>query len=276
MPVIPHGRLKDPSPNDIVWRYMTLSKFKDLIDRSQLYFCSLDKYDNDPMEGVVPEKNYAPDFKTPVLVTDLTLIPTSDPTKFTVQNNSGMRMIPLKDHYGNNYEREVKANKEHDLQKRKAMFVNCWHKNTSESEAFWRIYTDPNEPTVAIKTTVRDLVKAFPRDKSYLFISDVLYYDENDSIPTGNDLYQVIHKRKQFEYEKEVRLIYWSGLKYNELAPGSMNDSRIDVDLKTLIPELWISPRASDKDYEDIQAIIKKAGLSPTLKRSTVLKKPVV
>lgn len=272
MPVLEHERLKAPSQDDSIWRYMGLSKFKDLLETSKLYFCRLDKFDNDPMEGVVPDGNYTPEFLTPVHHLDVIIEPIGNRADFRLQTNNQIKLVPLKECYGKDYESKIAEDKKKNLSERQTMFVNCWHKNEIENEAFWRMYHDTNEPTVAIKTTVKRLKESF-KTESWVYIADVQYYDENGTIPTGNGLYQVVHKRKQFEYEKEIRLIYWSELMYNKLAPP-MRDSRIDVDINTLISEVWVSPKASESDLSVIKFLTNKIGLAANVKISTILKKP--
>jgi hypothetical protein len=42
-----------PSNNSKIWRYLDFTKFIDLLDKSSLFFCRLDKL-GDPFEGVCP------------------------------------------------------------------------------------------------------------------------------------------------------------------------------------------------------------------------------
>lgn len=51
-----HSRLNDPDNDQIIWRYLSLSKFLDLLNRSELYFARSDKF-NDSMEGSMTKKD---------------------------------------------------------------------------------------------------------------------------------------------------------------------------------------------------------------------------
>lgn len=60
MPVIRHGKLNEPTSDEVIWRYLSLSKFRDLVASNQIFMCRLDKFQLDPEDGQVPESNYLP------------------------------------------------------------------------------------------------------------------------------------------------------------------------------------------------------------------------
>lgn len=105
------------------------------------------------------------------------------------------------------------------------------------------------------------------------YVGKVQYVNDGEEIPHQNSFYQVTHKKKRFEFEKEIRLIYFCPQTF-EYKKRPNEDYRINLNLKDLISEIWLSPYNDDNHNKEIESLIKKAGLSPALKRSTVLKKP--
>jgi hypothetical protein len=84
------------------------------------------------------------------------------------------------------------------------LYVNCWHMNSSESDAMWKLYGATTGETVAIKTTVGSLIRALEKSPIPVYIGKVRY-DERDS-PQDCLYWPVICKRQPFRHEKELRL----------------------------------------------------------------------
>lgn len=82
--------------------------------------------------------------------------------------------------------------------------VNCWHINTHESAAMWKLYAKTNE-AVCIQSTYKLLRGALP---SLFRISKVRYVDFNsDWVPESHPLAPFVFKRKSFEHEQELRAL---------------------------------------------------------------------
>lgn len=206
MPVVRHGRIKEPLASDIIWRYMCLSKFRCLLENSQLYLCRLDKFDSDSQDGAVPERNYVPNAQRTVHKIEIAITGITE-NGITIENHSRKEFVPLKEYHGGaDFEESLRKEKAQDLLQRMSMFASCWHKNNTENPMFWQNYK--SEPIVAIKTSVRNLLKSVYKNEEHLYLCDVEYFDEGQSIPSQNGFYQASHKRRQFDFEKEVRLLY--------------------------------------------------------------------
>lgn len=266
MPVIRHGKLNEPMPTEIIWRYLSVSKFRDLLTSKQLFMCRLDKFSLDPQDGQVPEPNYLPYAKRTMVNIELVLTGISPDGRITMENNSRKELVPLTEYHGvKDFEAAVEKEKVHDLHIRKSMFASCWHKNTDENLDFWRNYKD--ESIVAIKTTVGNLVNSVYRNREHLYISNVQYVNDGDEIPHQNGFYQASHKNKRFDFEKEVRLLYWC-VQTAEYKRHPIEDYRIKVNLNELISEVWMSPYNSDKQLEEVRELLKTYGVAAELKKS--------
>jgi hypothetical protein len=264
MPVIHHGILNEPTQNEIIWRYMSLFKFKDLLTTCQLFLCRLDNFD-DPMDGRVPNRNYEPDAQRTVIQMDLIITGLSE-KGITIENRSGKKTVPLVQYLGGgSFESNLQKEKARDVLVRKSMFASCWHKNAEENAVFWNYFK--SEPTVAIKTTVGSLVKAVSSNSEPLYLCNVQYFDENTAIPSQNGFYQASHKRLQYAWEREVRLLYWCPRTSN--GEKNPDDSyKINVNIQTLALEIWLSPNSDERFASIVKEIVAKAGLTSEVKRS--------
>ena len=55
MPMLPYHNQKEPSSDAVLWRFMDLRKFRDLMASEELYFRRADLF-TDKSEGIPPEK----------------------------------------------------------------------------------------------------------------------------------------------------------------------------------------------------------------------------
>lgn len=88
---------------------------------------------------------------------------------------------------------------------RRVTYVNCWHMNELESAAMWGIYA-PRHGAIALESSYSRLFAQLP---DHAHVGVVSYRDyERDLIPEGNLFYPLLHKRKSFEHEQEVRAMF--------------------------------------------------------------------
>ena len=139
---------------------------------------------------------------------------------------------------------------------RSCSYVNCWHLNNYESEAMWKTYA-PGDATIGIRTTLGNLKKSFNKEfKFNVYLGSIRYIDyENDMLLMQNLLEPLLHKRKSFEHEKEIRAIINTLL----LNPGGViaaeqwpnHGINVDINLQCLLQTIFISP-SSQAWYRDI------------------------
>ena len=166
------GQFQPDDPFVIIWRYMNLKKFEELVESNKLTFTSLDKFP-DQYEG------------HNTLVGHLIV-------------NVNFRSAAWAALYDEVFIKSI----------RESSYVNCWTEGPAENAAFWEIY-GAHETAVAIRSTYSRLRNVLPDD---YVLGRVKYIDYNSSpglavdddsaFPYFSHLY---HKRLEYSYEKEIR-----------------------------------------------------------------------
>lgn len=154
--------------NTIVWKYLDLSKFLDLLLSRKLFMSRSDKFE-DQYEGTFSE-------------------PTYEELKKLAQHNP-----EFLSHY--------KAHRE-------KIAVSSWHINEYESYAMWQIFTQNNEGLAIQSTVDRLKLAVRPEQQFRQYIGQVNYIDyKKEYIPFEDDFFPFLFKRKSFQYEREVRIL---------------------------------------------------------------------
>jgi len=239
---------------DILWRYMDLSKFIYIISKKKLYFSSAMNF-NDPFEGAKgymrDEEKYLEEFK-----------------KSHLGNYGTADQLLLKSMSKNTYENFIidgyKSMREKGKEDVKKTFINCWYCNNYESEAMWKVYSKDITNAIAIQATCQKLKDAF-KDNKKIKIAKVQYKDYNY---TDIDRDVFLTKRKSFDYEKEVRAIIISKKDKDEAGIA------IDIDVSTLIDKIYISPYAPVWFYDMLKDIISKYGINKEVFKSEMQAEP--
>lgn len=209
-----------------VWRYLDISKFIWLLSYSALYFPRLDLME-DIYEGSL--------------------------THATVLSRN--QMLAEKGHAGeiNSVERIFEKN-------RKTLFVSCWAMSEHESEAMWRLYC-PSHQGVALQSKYSSLVDfAATQPNHSMYIGCVTYLNyETDYFAEGNLLAPVMHKRKSFEHEKEIRLVakapsIWATADNSCLQAGLS----YPFDIEKYIDTIYVNPYAPEWYFD----VVKKTVLA--------------
>ncbi|MFK5914987.1 MAG: DUF2971 domain-containing protein [Woeseiaceae bacterium] len=162
--------------DQILWRYMDLSKFISLLEKNALWLARADTF-RDKHEGRLPYD-----------------------------------MRKLIDKAYIDFEKEDKPliKNVDDFQDflRKNTFINCWHKNFDESMVMWEIYGKGTD-AIAIQTTVekfKDSIDTSNIAGHSLKLNNVIYKsaDEISEVLPYEDCFFI--KRPHFSYEEEVRI----------------------------------------------------------------------
>ena len=158
-----------PEDNDtIVWKYLDLSKFLDMLLSRQLFMSRSDKFE-DQYEGTFSE-------------------PTFEEIKKIAANNP-----KFLDNYKSHREKVV---------------VSSWHINEYESFAMWQIFTQNSEGLAIQSTIGRLQKALQPEEHFQQYIGEVNYIDyKKEYIPFDDLFFPFLYKRKSFQYEREVRII---------------------------------------------------------------------
>ena len=109
---------------------------------------------------------------------------------------------------------------------RETCYISCWHENPHQSAAMWKLYLKSDEG-VAIRTTFGRIKSAFAKTKEGVWAAQVKYIDyEKDRFGNNDFIAMVTHKRKSFEHEPEVRLIWHGLLRHHHERPNQEPDKR--------------------------------------------------
>jgi hypothetical protein len=155
-------------PDTIVWKYLDLSKFLDLLLSQKLFMSRSDKFE-DQYEGTFSE-------------------PTFEEIKKLSTNNPD---------FLNYY-------KTH----REKVAISSWHINEYESFAMWQIFTQNSEGLAIQSTVKRLQDALAPEKNYKQYIGEVNYIDyKKEYIPFDDLFFPFLFKRKSFQYEREVRII---------------------------------------------------------------------
>ena len=81
---------------------------------------------------------------------------------------------------------------------KKSHYINCWSSEDDETYPLWKIYSDYRN-SVAIKTTIGDLIKSFSEEESEQYIGKIKYINPADTyFFHGNTNQFFFEKRKYF------------------------------------------------------------------------------
>jgi hypothetical protein len=262
-----------------LWRYMTLDKFINLLETSELFFTPLALYmKGDPFEGLLPEvaRNMTAGAINIIRKKMLCEIKKAE-NHFSSLPDSLLQEAKLREliiHKEQLIENDQNMNTLY-LYYMKSISVNCWHENDQESEAMWRLYNDSNEG-IAIKSSVSSINNSFANsNQDYeIKIGKVKYIDYFNPLLTYGDCLvdgdiAPLLKRKSFSHEIEVRLYIHSNrelhhphdideqLEFAKL-PVESYIKRVKIDLNSMLEGIYISPYAKVLFQTKVKAICKQ------------------
>ena len=159
-----------PQPNDdaVIWRFIDMGKFRDLMANEELYFRRADRFRQDPNEGIPPEE-----WLRSVLNTRRGVL------------EDEMR---LRDAEGNL------------SQFREAAHVGCWHLFGGEDPEMWKDFAPYG---VAIRSRYELLKNALSSFIDPVHIGLTVYREPE----RYNTLHFIFSKGVGFEREREVRVV---------------------------------------------------------------------
>ena len=156
------------NPDTIIWKYMDLSKFLDILISGKMFMSRSDKFE-DQYEGTFSE-------------------PTFEEIKKISENNP-----KFLDYYKSHRENVV---------------ISSWHTNEYESFAMWQIFTKNNEGLAIQSTIGRLKEALSLERNFEQYIGEVNYIDyKKELIPFDDVFFPFLFKRKSFQYENEIRVI---------------------------------------------------------------------
>jgi hypothetical protein len=253
---------RSPADENVpVWRYMDLTKFVWMLHNRALYFPNVLTM-NDPYEGYYTQG----------------LAPSKESEEIFIRNmcarESGTFSVESEDH-----RESLRAFYRRFLEGLKVttelFYVSCWHMNEEESSAMWKLYTSHGD-SVCVRSTYQQLSQELP-DDCYLGCVNYINY-KTDMFDVYEFLNFVVHKRKSFEHEREVRAVINNALTltatgmYQPPYPA-VNDRKaivVPINLPRLINEVYVSPDAKPPFLDVVQQLISTYGLDVPVNQSEV------
>lgn len=217
-------------PNEKIWRYMTFSKFVNMLTTNSLFFARADTF-SDQLEGTVNE-----------------------PTR--------QRLIDEFKGFGEmgSYHIDQWENMIHDM--RKDTYVSCWHLNDVESYSMWKSYSE-GDFGVAIQSEFSALVKTILRYGSAAFAGKVVYIDQdNDTYSITDPVHMYFKKPSWYREENEVRVVLsmWKDRQYNT-GIGYKAGINVEVDFKDLIQQVYVQPKSPKWFIDTVNGVMEKYGI---------------
>jgi hypothetical protein len=251
MPIVPYVNRVEPSEDALIWRFMDLRKFRDLMASEELYFRRADLF-ADKSEGLPPEK-----YARKVLGLD----------PYDVNDR-----VRLNDHLGSL------------AQNRESYHIICWHLYRQETLDMWEQY---GHDGVAVCSRFGLLKSALDGllDEAR---AGLVRYGTDHLANTFNTLEFITTKQIQYSQDREVRA--WltvldplaGGNRHIDLnnfphpVPLDLNPrhswvpecKRRRIDLRLLINDVFISPWAEEDAVGEIKRWVKLKGFPDSAKHS--------
>jgi hypothetical protein len=153
---------------------------------------------------------------------------------------------------------------------KKSHYINCWSSEDDETYPLWKIYSDYRN-SVAIKTTIGDLIKSFSEEESEQYIGKIKYINPADTyFFHGNTNQFFFEKRKYFSFENEVRIMTirrYNGYKeLLELPIGTF----VKINPDQLIKEVKLAPFATESFKKLIELKLTEVNINVEVKYSEI------
>jgi hypothetical protein len=231
-----HESFDQPDPDQVVWRYLTFTKFVSLLETQALWF-SPPQHLGDPWEGAWTRANV----KRMERVLEF-----SEPIE-----DRGLKFRQLLE----------------------LMYVNCWHMNDTESAAMWRLYLTSSTEGVVIRSTWRDLTLSlgWPGGPNGIQGGIVRYVDFEADMTDGktNFFFPISTKRMSFAHENEARLVCWRP----DIAPQS--GLLVPVDLHRLVNYALLAPGSAPWFKALVRSVAHRYGLDRPINDSGMDAEPI-
>jgi hypothetical protein len=238
-----HRECDEPDADEVLWRYMDLTRFLALLDSRCLFFCQASRLE-DPFEGSLSKAT----------ALDRDAARSRDPL------DEGFIEVPYKKMT------ELTA-------------ISCWSASKHESAAMWSLYC-PTGPGIAVRTTFAALCNALKGAPQKIVVSRVAYLDyDREKIPDGHLLLPFLHKRRSFEHEREVRAVIQH--MPDQTMPGRPSQfdpaggANVPVSLDGLVERIYVSPTAPNWYSDLVGRIAAKYSVSAEVHQSRLAADPI-
>jgi hypothetical protein len=236
MPVLPYHSQKEAPSEAVIWRFLDLRKFRDLMANQELYFRRADLFE-DQSEGLPPEQ-----YVRRVLGLD----------PYDIRDE-----VALNNHLGSL------------AQSREMHFITCWQLFREEDLAIWEQYGQDGVAVTSTYGLLKESLATIP-DQTHI---GMIQYGSAHLTNRFNAMEFITTKAMKYSSESEVRAILTSinpldgGNRHYDLnnfphrAPIAQNPrhpwvhdcKRRRIAVRDLLQEVVISPWAEPDDIEEIK-----------------------
>jgi hypothetical protein len=229
-----------------IWRYMSLSKFCRMLITECLYFTRVDLL-NEKFEGSwteIGKKQW--EEQTIALMMQYPHLAKLE------QRKALDELTALFKNFG-----------------QLSCFVSCWHGNSEQSMAMWKLY-GREEHSIVIQSTYELLEDQLALNSMpATFLGEITYDKPVDSHPIS----RLFYKREPFEYEREIRAL----INPLTMMPDQTNPRGLDiqVNLNELIQYCYVNPEAPKWVEDTVSDLIHKYGFKFKVLPSDLSKPPV-
>jgi hypothetical protein len=162
-----------------------------------------------------------------------------------------------------------------NLNWKKCAFISCWHVNDKEDTNMWKAYSKENQ-SLAITTSISRIKNHILDTDMPFALGFVNYIDYDiDTIPEHNAFNSFYFKRKEFEGEREFRVIAYKDV--DKIMNGQIeppDGMEIPIDVENFIEDIYVSPFASERFFNRATSVIKKYQMENKLKKSKLISAP--
>jgi hypothetical protein len=233
-----------PHGSNVIWRYMGLEKFLDMLENQVLRFTKAGNLSDNRELRLPYERMEALYWET-------------------IKENSETERVNASTHQWQVVD-SIKGKAE---VLRARTYLSCWTITPNESYALWKIYLGGSRAGVAIRTTVAALQKSVSERNQHKISYAKIRYLDNVNPNNMEDSHFIFQKSTHYDYEKELRL----AIDYKP-DPGNQplmerfinegiivtNSISVAVDINTLIREIYLSPFVIGSFRETFEQIVRK------------------
>lgn len=247
-----HPTFETPADEDVkIWRYMDFTKLISLLDTGALFLSRADKL-GDPFEGSLPHINVATRIAQYAQISPQSI-------ESILQQAEQRGLI--------------------NEQLRRSVAVNCWHMNSHESAAMWKLYLKSDEG-IAIQSSFRRLRDSI-QEESDVYVGCVKYIDyDREWFSMDNIFNPFVYKRKSFEHERELRVVAPvlvpaepGGTAFSK--PSMEHGINIKVNLHSLVDNVYVAPGTPSWFKDLVASAIERYGFSFSVHQSKLSDKPL-
>lgn len=226
-----------------LWRYLSIEKLQSLLDKKALYFSRADLLGDDHEGSATkPAVDNRPIFY-------------SGATKHFIEEG----VVEMAKQWA------------------RCTYINCWHVNSGESIAMWKLYTKEGKG-IAIQSKISLLkIGILETDKQFC-LGPVNYADyERDHMSEANAFIPFFYKRNIYEYEREFRILTDNLEDIGAVVRGTKEPEKgffIPINLDVLIQRIVVSPYAKEITSKRVEDLLKTHKLLSKYSKSTVSRIP--